>query len=163
MSAPLCPCGQGQPYANCCQPIHQNPQQAAKPHQLMQARYSAHVLGLVDFIIHTYHPSLQAQLDPQEILESTQCEWQALHIIHQSRVIQNQGFVEFKAFFKDDDQELCMHEKSRFVFENNQWFYVDGEMDPMPEMLNQTIGSFKPKRNDPCFCGSGKKFKKCCG
>lgn len=21
----------------------------------------------------------------------------------------------------------------------------------------------KPKRNDPCFCGSGKKYKKCCG
>lgn len=21
----------------------------------------------------------------------------------------------------------------------------------------------KPKRNEPCHCGSGKKFKKCCG
>ncbi|MGA2863834.1 MAG: SEC-C metal-binding domain-containing protein [Verrucomicrobiota bacterium] len=21
----------------------------------------------------------------------------------------------------------------------------------------------KPRRNDPCPCGSGKKFKKCCG
>jgi uncharacterized protein YecA (UPF0149 family) len=22
---------------------------------------------------------------------------------------------------------------------------------------------YTPGRNDPCFCGSGKKFKKCCG
>ena len=21
----------------------------------------------------------------------------------------------------------------------------------------------KPGRNDPCWCGSGKKYKKCCG
>ena len=24
-------------------------------------------------------------------------------------------------------------------------------------------GGTKVGRNDPCFCGSGKKFKKCCG
>ena len=27
---------------------------------------------------------------------------------------------------------------------------------------NQIIGTKKPKRNEPCICGSGKKFKKCC-
>ena len=27
----------------------------------------------------------------------------------------------------------------------------------------QTIGSFTPRRNDPCPCGSGKKYKHCCG
>jgi preprotein translocase subunit SecA len=25
------------------------------------------------------------------------------------------------------------------------------------------IASKKPGRNDPCSCGSGKKYKKCCG
>jgi preprotein translocase subunit SecA len=29
---------------------------------------------------------------------------------------------------------------------------------PMPEEKGQKIG-----RNDPCPCGSGKKYKKCCG
>ncbi|EGR3250064.1 hypothetical protein DLH78_25640, partial [Vibrio parahaemolyticus] len=28
---------------------------------------------------------------------------------------------------------------------------------------NQSISSLKVGRNDPCICGSGKKFKKCCG
>ena len=31
-------------------------------------------------------------------------------------------------------------------------------MDPLPSSQQQKIG-----RNDPCPCGSGKKFKKCCG
>ncbi|NEQ54934.1 MAG: zinc chelation protein SecC, partial [Leptolyngbya sp. SIO3F4] len=33
------------------------------------------------------------------------------------------------------------------------WFYLDGEM--LPPIL--------PKRNQPCWCGSGKKFKHCHG
>ncbi|UNB77983.1 SEC-C domain-containing protein [Escherichia coli] len=34
--------------------------------------------------------------------------------------------------------------------ENGQWYYIDGTR---PQIC----------RNDPCPCGSGKKFKKCCG
>ena len=30
------------------------------------------------------------------------------------------------------------------------------------KQANQIIGTKKPKRNEPCVCGSGKKFKKCC-
>ena len=41
-------------------------------------------------------------------------------------------------------------ERSRFLKENGQWYYIDG-----------TRPQFG--RNDPCPCGSGKKFKKCCG
>ncbi|RND30199.1 hypothetical protein EC575_21140, partial [Vibrio cholerae] len=37
--------------------------------------------------------------------------------------------------------------------ENNCWFYIDGEFPT----------AIKQGRNDPCACGSGKKFKKCCG
>ncbi|KPL15627.1 MAG: hypothetical protein AMS26_07025 [Bacteroides sp. SM23_62] len=34
----------------------------------------------------------------------------------------------------------------------------------LPDLNNQTvIAEKKPGRNDPCLCGSGKKFKKCCG
>jgi hypothetical protein len=35
----------------------------------------------------------------------------------------------------------------------------DGETPP-PPIVNETPG---PGRNDPCPCGSGKKYKKCCG
>lgn len=163
MNTRPCPCGQGSNYERCCQPIHDDPKSSKMPQQLMQARYCAHVLGLVDFIIDTYHPSCNAEVQREEIAESIHCQWQALHIIHASKVSKNQGFVEFKAFFKDGDDEHCMHEKSRFVFEDEQWFYIDGEMDPVPDQLKQSIKDFKPKRNEPCWCGSGKKFKKCCG
>ncbi|MGD9697495.1 SEC-C metal-binding domain-containing protein [Acinetobacter sp.] len=27
----------------------------------------------------------------------------------------------------------------------------------------KTVESIKPERNGPCYCGSGKKYKKCCG
>jgi hypothetical protein len=34
------------------------------------------------------------------------------------------------------------------------------ELPPPPQPVR---AEFKPGRNDPCSCGSGKKFKKCCG
>lgn len=38
------------------------------------------------------------------------------------------------------------------------------EADPAPSMLSEPyIAPPKIGRNDPCSCGSGKKFKKCCG
>ena len=42
---------------------------------------------------------------------------------------------------------------------DGKWFYVDGDMvKPKPVVRD------KPKvgRNEPCPCGSGRKYKKCC-
>ena len=66
-----------------------------------------------------------------------------------------EGFVEFKAYSQHNGIEQVMHERSRFLKEEGLWYYVDGHF---PEEAAQKVG-----RNDPCFCGSGKKFKKCCG
>ena len=38
---------------------------------------------------------------------------------------------------------------------------VDDE--PLPPAVEPIHTDAKPKRNDPCPCGSGKKYKKCCG
>ena len=42
---------------------------------------------------------------------------------------------------------------------------VDGKITPKEGGLNKTIVNEEPKvgRNDPCPCGSGKKYKNCCG
>ena len=32
-----------------------------------------------------------------------------------------------------------------------------------PTMVDQIKKGKKMRRNEPCFCGSGKKFKHCCG
>ncbi len=41
---------------------------------------------------------------------------------------------------------------------------LPGEDDaPLPPPVEPIKADENPDRNDPCSCGSGKKFKKCCG
>ncbi|MFQ5414308.1 MAG: SEC-C metal-binding domain-containing protein [Phycisphaerae bacterium] len=41
---------------------------------------------------------------------------------------------------------------------------LPGEDDPpLPEPVRPLSGGDAPGRNDPCPCGSGKKYKHCCG
>lgn len=122
----LCPCKSGKGYSICCQPIHNEHNKAVAPEQLMRARYSAHVLNLVDFIVDTYHPSCNAHEEHEQIAASTQLNWKKLKIISSPKPIDNIGYVEFKAFFNEDGSQHCMHERSRFVRENGLWFYIDG-------------------------------------
>ncbi|ODA35982.1 hypothetical protein A8L45_02385 [Veronia pacifica] len=124
----------------------------------MRARYAAHELGLVDFVVSTYHPSCQAEQHRQGIEDSIKSDWLGLQVINSSiDESGKQGYVEFKAHYSDQGQQFCLHEKSRFLLENVNnkplWFYIDGVFP----------GTIKAGRNDPCPCGSGKKFKKCCG
>ena len=35
--------------------------------------------------------------------------------------------------------------------------------DPLPDPVKPIHSDKHPDRNDPCPCGSGKKYKKCCG
>ena len=34
---------------------------------------------------------------------------------------------------------------------------------PKPSIINSKYIGKKMSRNEPCLCGSGKKYKKCCG
>jgi preprotein translocase subunit SecA len=46
----------------------------------------------------------------------------------------------------------------------NQSFEEGTIAEPIPDQVTKPItGTKKPKRNDPCPCGSGKKYKNCCG
>ncbi len=41
---------------------------------------------------------------------------------------------------------------------------LPGEDDePLPPPVEPIQSAEKPRRNDPCPCGSGKKYKQCCG
>lgn len=167
-----CPCGSQQAYSTCCEPIHQQPTQVHQPEQLMRARYSAHVLGLVDFVINTYHPSCNAEAQRDAIRDSVDSDWQKLVVLsHEAGSHSDEGYVTFSAYFVDGGDEYCMTERSRFIRENGQWYYIDGEFPAEPEpqtasstpLQQQAVSTIKIGRNDPCLCGSGKKFKKCCG
>ncbi|MGO2321490.1 YchJ family metal-binding protein [Vibrio casei] len=160
-----CSCGHPQAYENCCQPIHQNAQLAKHPEQLMRARYSAHVLNDVEFVLKTYHSSCKAYEQAESIEESVRSHWIELKVID-SQEQDDEGYVEFKAYFEDNGQSYCLHERSRFLKEDNEWRYIDGvipEEKIVDPRLLKTIADTKIGRNEPCLCGSGKKFKKCCG
>ena len=121
----------------------------------MRSRYSAFVLKDGGYLSSSWHPSTR----PLEIdLESDQTEWLGLRIIEVMDGGEDdlEGAVKFKARFEHHGQLGELVEKSRFVREGDRWFYLDGEQ-PSDEQ------SVKVGRNEPCPCGSGKKYKRCCG
>ena len=152
LSAELCPCQSGESYAHCCAPLHQGAQKAKTAEQLMRSRYAAYALQLVDYIIETTVPSQQSLLDKaalQQWAENT--KWVGLEIVsYHPRVGKTQSAVEFKAIFEVDGEKRVHHEKSLFVHTDGYWFFVDPTV-PLPAMKQL------------CVCGSGKKFKHCCG
>ena len=109
-------------------------------------------LQLVDYIVETTVPSQQTLLDKaglQQWAENT--KWVGLEIVsYQPCVGKTQSAVEFKAVFEVDGEKRVHHEKSLFVHIDGYWFFVDPTV-PLPAM------------KQPCVCGSGKKFKHCCG
>ncbi|KUE81558.1 YchJ family protein [Aeromonas schubertii] len=145
-----CPCGQGRPYADCCQPLHLGAA-APTPEALMRSRYCAFVLGLGEYLVETWHPDHLGGLSAEE-LGQQDTRWDHLEILGSGEQ-GDQGWVEFKAWFQDGGQLACLHERSRFLREAGRWRYTEGEISPPPTRIG---------RNDPCPCGSGKKFKKCC-
>ena len=72
----------------------------------------------------------------------------------------DRGVVEFIARYKQKGVEHRHHERSRFARgEDGRWMYLDGDtVKPPPVLRGEKVG-----RNQPCPCGSGKKYKKCCG
>jgi SEC-C motif-containing protein len=126
----LCPCGSGQPYAACCGPHHQALEpgapaggvHAATPEALMRSRYSAYVLGLIDYLLATWHPSTS----PGE-LELPPVKWLGLEVRHAAQA-GDAGVVEFVARCRDGGRAQRLHETSRFVREAGRWYYIDGQM-----------------------------------
>lgn len=148
-----CPCKSGLTYQACCQPFHQKMQFPDNCEQLMRSRFSGFVLQLGDYLFETYHSEYRGTLTASQLAEKT-VEWKHLQIIA-TETSRDVGFVEFKAWFINDGQLACHHERSNFVKLQKQWLYCDGIFYPEQK-------SGKIARNDPCPCGSGKKYKKCC-
>jgi SEC-C motif-containing protein len=156
-----CPCGSGNPYSNCCEPIINGSQPAETAEKLMRARYSAYVGVQMDFVFETTHPDQRTDFDHKATREwAESADWQGLEIISTKDGGKNDttGEVEFIARFRDKEAPREHHELAQFKRENGLWFFTDGSMvKPKPLIVNK-IG-----RNDPCTCGSGLKYKKCCG
>ena len=119
-----CFCGSGVSFNKCCRPLGLELQKATTAEALMRSRYVAYVVKDVDYLIATTAPSHRGYYAKEDILIwATQNQWQRLEIISVTRTT-----VEFKAYYLDSNNQLKVHhEHSRFVFENGEWFYVDGD------------------------------------
>lgn len=126
----------------------------------MRSRYSAYALHNADYLNSTHHPSTLDEDLKASLKDSFErCLWTGLKITGRKAgsAKDTEGEVRFEASFTQDTKHYVLKELSRFVKENGQWLYLDGSggIEPVKTAL--------PGRNDPCWCGSGKKFKKCHG
>lgn len=154
-----CPCGSGSDYESCCKIYIDNNSNdylmAPDAQILMRSRFTAFVLKDADYLVATKSETpptaeqLMASFDDQQ--------WVKLTVIKHD-IEPNQQWVEFAATFYSDGKYGTLHEKSRFSNESGHWQYKDGKL------ITQGQRKFDlPDRNAPCWCGSGKKFKKCHG
>jgi len=157
----ICPCGSGQTLGDCCGPLI-NGAPAPTAEALMRSRYSALVLGEISYLADTLSPDIRADFDQIEAENTARdAQWLGLDVraITGGLESDDSGSVEFVARFKLQGKARVHHELSEFAREDGHWICVGGQVDPKgPPRQATNVG-----RNDPCPCGSGKKYKKCCG
>lgn len=153
----ICPCGSDKSFAACCQPYLSGAAQAPTAEALMRSRYTAYTRNHMDYLARTW----DAETQPASLDEETDLEWAGLTIVstHAGQPDDMEGTVEFIAHYRVSGADRQIHETSRFRQHDGEWFYLDGKVEDTP-LYNRPE---KTGRNDPCPCGSGKKFKKCCG
>ena len=122
-----CPCGTGQPYAQCCGRYHAGALhlQAPDAERLMRSRYSAYTMGLADYLLATWHASTRpAALEP----DPPGLKWLGLDLRHHARQDEDHATVSFVARSKLGGRAHRLQETSRFVRELGRWYYVDGDV-----------------------------------
>lgn len=158
-----CPCKSGKTYGECCGSIIAGTVKAANPEALMRARYTSYVVGDIEFLKSSATAAVQEQFDEKASQAwSKAATWHGLEIIRTEKggAGDKTGVVEFRALYTANGEFCNHHEISSFVKERDGWKFEDGEL-----IGEAPITREEPKvgRNELCPCGSGKKFKKCCG
>jgi SEC-C motif domain protein len=166
-----CPCGSGQAYACCCGPLLRREKPAPTAEALMRSRYTAYVKNDMPYLAKTLMPRKRTTFNAGETRDwNADVSWTGLCVLATSDggIGDEEGVVEFTASFVKADESRTIHEISRFRKKAGNWLYVDGrpggEEATAAAAAPETVAP-KPKagRNEPCPCGSGKKFKRCCG
>jgi SEC-C motif-containing protein len=152
-----CPCNPEKEFDQCCGPYLAGEKQAPTAEALMRSRFSAYAREDYGYVLRTCHRSTRPS--EKDFEGNASVNWTALEILYTEAGGENnaEGMVEFIARYESSGQSFGLHEKSRFLKEDGQWFYLDGDIIKPPPVRSEKIG-----RNEPCPCGSGKKYKKCC-
>ena len=160
-------------YKDCCQPYHDglfdkkvDNSEGIKvdtAERLMRTRYSAFVLVKPEYIVKTTLPAQQNLLDINAIeIWAKDTDWAGLEIVtYTPKLGKRHAQVEFKAYFNTLDgteqKQQAHHELSTFVKIKNK-----ADNDASWYFLDPTV-SMSVTQKQPCICGSGEKFKRCCG
>lgn len=120
---PSCPCGGGDDYRACCEPLHHGERQARTADELMRSRYSAHAHGEADYLFRTWHPRTR----PCSVTLDPGITWTGLQVtdIVAGGADDDAGVVEFTARFESAGHTGVRHERSRFERGLGRWLYVD--------------------------------------
>ena len=157
-----CYCQSGLTYSTCCQPYLESDGKPDTAEALLRARYSAFVTGNVDFIEQSVHPDKKDEFDRESAESwSSESKWLGLEVeaVKGGAADDDTGTVNFTARYSREGQEVEHAETAQFTKHDGDWYFFDGYLDGREPYVRETP---KVGRNEPCPCGSGKKFKKCC-
>ena len=157
-----CYCKSGKPFAECCEPYIKGTARAPTAKALMRSRYTAYVLADIPYLSRSLHPKERDDFDEAGAAKwAKDADWQGLEIVRteQGGADDSKGEVEFKVSYKRNGSVCVHHELAEFRKVDGTWYFFDGKMisSPPSRRSEPRIG-----RNEPCPCGSGKKYKKCC-
>lgn len=166
-----CPCGTDFPYTDCCGPLIRGAIPADTAEDLMRSRYTAFARREWDYLEKTRHSD---DGEPEKSKSSHYRQegiaWTKLEILgsRNGGAFDDEGEVSFIAHYKENDEDKTLRETSKFIKENGLWRYRGPQSKAAPAIETPSAKPFvrdQPKvgRNDPCICGSKKKYKKCCG
>ena len=118
----------------------------------MRSRYTAFAIGDYAYLRDSWHPDFC----PDDLGEGGAPRWIGLEIVD-SEQRGDRASVEFEARFLAAGKVNPVRERSEFLHRDGRWLYTTGQQ------LSPSRAPWKPARNEPCPCGSGIKFKRCCG
>ncbi len=172
-----CQCGSTKTFDECCGPYLSGETFPPTAEALMRSRYTAYTRGDIDYIRKTTFLKSKTEFDSAGTKKwAEEADWKGLQIVSTDQGGENdkKGVVEFIATYVRDGEAIDHHEVSQFrKNEKGHWIFLDGDAHTHkggeghhhhhPKIETVKRGAPKVSRNDPCPCGSGKKFKKCCG
>ncbi len=153
-----CLCGSDIGYSLCCEPIHKRNKSANTAEALMRSRFTAYAKQNEAYLLETWDTTKR----PKNIdFSKEEAVWTRLEILKTKKGSEKdtKGIVEFKAYYVLDNETYVMKEISRFIKVAGQWYYLEGLVNSVSKVDQQASQG----KNAPCDCGSGKKFKRCCG
>lgn len=111
-------------FAACCGRYLDEGLPAPDAEHLMRSRYSAFVLGRVDYLRASWH----ASTCPNDLVVEPGIKWLGLEVREHRQRDAEHAEVEFVARSRVAGRGQRLHERSRFVRDDGRWFYVDGDI-----------------------------------